>query len=78
MTENEIGTILVGTAIEIHRHLGPGLLESVYEVVLEYELNQRGFAVKRRDRLDSICMILVAVGVRVESTSFPEAKWMYI
>jgi len=48
MTENEIGTILVGTAIEIHRELGPGLLESVYEVVLEYELKQRGLPVKRQ------------------------------
>ena len=48
MTENEIGTILVGTAIEIHRELGPGLLESVYEIVMEDELKQRGLAVKRQ------------------------------
>ena len=48
MTENEIGTILVGTAIEIHRDLGPGLLESVYEVVLAYELAKRGLPVKRQ------------------------------
>jgi GxxExxY protein len=48
MTENEIGTILVGTAIEVHRELGPGLLESVYEVVLEHELKQCGLAVKRQ------------------------------
>ena len=48
MTENEIGTILVGTAIEVHRELGPGLLESVYEVVLEHELKQRGLTVKRQ------------------------------
>ena len=34
MTENEIGTIIVETAIDLHRHLGPGLLESVYEMVL--------------------------------------------
>jgi GxxExxY protein len=46
MTENEIGTILVGTAIDVHRELGPGLLESVYEVVLEHELKQRGLTVK--------------------------------
>jgi len=48
MTENEIGTILVGTAIQVHRELGPGLLESVYEVVMDYELKQRGLAVKRQ------------------------------
>lgn len=35
MTENEIGTIVVGSAIEVHRELGPGLLETVHEVVLE-------------------------------------------
>ncbi len=34
MTENEIGTMVVETAIEIHRELGPGLFESVYEAIL--------------------------------------------
>lgn len=48
MTENEIGTIIVQSAIDIHRHLGPGLLESVYEVVLAYELNAKGLFVKRQ------------------------------
>ena len=47
MTENEIGTIIVDTAIVVHRELGPGLLESVYMVVLEYELKQRGLHIKR-------------------------------
>jgi GxxExxY protein len=42
MTENEIGTIIVDTAIIVHRELGPGLLESVYTVVLEYELKTTG------------------------------------
>ncbi len=48
MKENEIGTIVVESAIAIHRELGPGLLESVYEVVLEYELSRRGLSVKRQ------------------------------
>ena len=48
MTENEIGTTLVGTAIEVHRELGPGLLESVYEVILAHELYLRGLEVKRQ------------------------------
>jgi len=48
MTENEIGTIIVDAAITMHRELGPGLLESVYEVVLAYELEQRGLSVKRQ------------------------------
>jgi GxxExxY protein len=48
MTENEIGKIVVDAAIAVHRELGPGLLESVYEVVLAYELGQRGLSVKRQ------------------------------
>jgi GxxExxY protein len=48
MTENEIGKIVVDTAVMVHREIGPGLLESVYEVVLAYELGQRGLSVKRQ------------------------------
>ena len=38
MDENEIGKIIVDSAIAVHRELGPGLLESVYEAVLAQEL----------------------------------------
>ena len=48
MTENEISRIVVDSVIGIHRALGPGLLETVYEVVLEYELTQRGLHVERQ------------------------------
>lgn len=48
MTENEIGTICVNAAIDVHRQLGPGLLETVYEVVLAYELSKRGLPAKRQ------------------------------
>src|SRR5689334_20785284 len=48
LSENEIGTILIDLAIEIHRRLGPGLLESVYEIVLAYELGKRGLEVERQ------------------------------
>ena len=48
MTENEIGTICIAAAIDLHRELGPGLLESVYEVVLAHELGQRGLQVERQ------------------------------
>jgi len=48
MIENEIGTEVVGAAIAIHRRLGPGLMEAVYEVVLSHELKQRGFQVERQ------------------------------
>jgi GxxExxY protein len=42
MTENEIGSIIVDAAINVHRELGPGLLETVYEIVLSRELEERG------------------------------------
>lgn len=48
MTENEIAKIVVDTSLMIHRKLGPGLLESVYEEVLSYELENRGLSVKRQ------------------------------
>ena len=48
MTENEIGKIVVDAAIAVHRALGPGLLETVYEVVLSHELQKRGFHVDRQ------------------------------
>lgn len=48
MTENEIGTIVVESAISVHRELGPGLLESVYEIVLAKELQDRGLKVERQ------------------------------
>ena len=48
MTENEIGTIVVDAAVKIHMALGPGLLESVYEVVLAHELSKRGLHVERQ------------------------------
>lgn len=48
MTENEIGTLVVESAIAVHRELGPGLLETVYEVILAHEPHKRGFAVERQ------------------------------
>lgn len=48
MHENEIGRALVDSAMKVHRVLGPGLLESVYEVALAHELRTRGFSVERQ------------------------------
>jgi len=48
MTENEIGDVVVDCVIRIHTRLGPGLLESVYESVLAYELQKRGLSVKKQ------------------------------
>ncbi|HUG19872.1 MAG TPA: GxxExxY protein [Planctomycetaceae bacterium] len=48
MNLNRISGEVVDAAITIHRELGPGLLESVYEIVLAQELKQRGFSVERQ------------------------------
>ncbi len=45
MTENEITRAIVDAAIKIHKTLGPGLLESVYEAILSFELQKRGLRV---------------------------------
>jgi GxxExxY protein len=45
MTENEISNKVIGVAIDLHKKLGPGLLESVYENALAYDLKEIGFKV---------------------------------
>jgi GxxExxY protein len=63
MTENEIGKIALDSAFAVHRELGPGLLESVYEAVLAAELLQRGLSVERQ----------VPVTIRYKGMTFDEA-----
>lgn len=63
LTENEIGTILLTTAIEIHKALGPGLFESVYETVLARDLEEKGLIVKRE----------VPIGIEYKDIKFDEA-----
>lgn len=46
MTENELSYIIIGKALEIHKTIGPGLLESAYEAALAYELKKEGLLVK--------------------------------
>ena len=48
MTENEIAKIIVDAAYHVHKSLGPGLLESVYEVVLAHALERGELRVKRQ------------------------------
>ena len=48
MTENEISFKIIGTAINLHKALGPGLLESVYENALAFDLNKSGFRVEQQ------------------------------
>jgi len=48
MTENEIGKIVVDCAVRLHRELGPGLLETVYEVLLTHMLQEAGMRIQRQ------------------------------
>lgn len=51
MTENEIAKIIVNTAYHIHVKLGPGLLESIYEEIMCFELESEGLMVERQKAL---------------------------
>jgi GxxExxY protein len=62
MSENEIGSIIVDSAVDLHRNLGPGLLETVYEVTLARALERRGLAVQRQ----------VAVPIEYHGETFSE------
>ena len=48
MKEDEVATIIVQAALDLHRDLGPGLLESVYEVLLADMLQEQGLGVERQ------------------------------
>jgi len=62
MNENEIGSIIVDTAVYIHKNLGPGLLESVYESVMAKLLSNKGLHVQRQ----------VAIPIEFEGEYFDE------
>ncbi len=51
METNDLTKTIIGAAIEVHRTLGPGLLESTYEACLFYELDQMGLCVERQVEL---------------------------
>ena len=53
-TEENLTTIVIGRAIDVHRALGPGLLESAYQECLSYELQQAGLYVEREKSLPII------------------------
>jgi GxxExxY protein len=59
--ENDIAKVIVDAAFHVHSALGPGLLETVYEVALEHELRKRGLAVTRQ-----VPVSIVYDGIRFE------------
>jgi GxxExxY protein len=54
MTKNEISTIIIGLAIQVHRALGPGLLENAYQECLYYKIKQRGLLVEKEKAMPLI------------------------
>jgi GxxExxY protein len=48
VTENEIGSLVIEASIKVHKQLGPGLLELIYEVALCHELKKHNLSVKRQ------------------------------
>ncbi len=48
MNENDLSYKIIGAAIEIHKNIGPGLLESAYENAIAYDLKEMGFNVRQQ------------------------------
>lgn len=67
MTENELSNKIIGIAIELHRTIGPGLLESAYENALAFDLRQAGFDVKQQVAMPFIYKeVIQDVGYRID------------
>ncbi|MCD6544981.1 MAG: GxxExxY protein [Flavobacteriaceae bacterium] len=67
MTENEISYQIIGAAIEIHKTIGPGLLESAYESAFSYDLRELGFEVHQQKPMPFIYKgIHQEIGYRID------------
>ncbi|QQS32068.1 MAG: GxxExxY protein [Acidobacteriota bacterium] len=67
MHENEIARQIVDTAYNVHVRIGPGLLESVYERVMQYELEKLGLKVDRQRGVPSVYEeIRMPIGFRAD------------
>ena len=67
MTENEIATKIIGVCINLHKTLGPGLLESVDENTLAYDLKEIGFDVKQQVTIPLIYKeVKIEAGFRID------------
>jgi GxxExxY protein len=54
MNENELSNLIIGAALSIHRDIGPGLLESVYEECFDFELRERDLKFERQKHIPLI------------------------
>ena len=67
MHENDIAKLILDCAFKIHKEVGPGLLESVYEELLAYELSEIGLSVKRQVAIPLVYeSIKMEVGFRAD------------
>jgi GxxExxY protein len=67
MTENEVAKQIVDVAFKIHTTFGPGLLESVYETIIAYELQKRGLQVIRQQAIPVVYeSIRMDIGFRAD------------
>ena len=67
MELNQVTGQVIGSAIDVHRALGPGLLESAYETCLAYELTQRGLNVERQKSLPIVYKeVVLETGYRLD------------
>lgn len=67
MIENDLSNKIIGVAIELHKILGPGLLESAYENALAYDLEQIGLAVNQQVPMPFVYKeIKLDVGYRID------------
>jgi len=55
MNENEIATIVIGQALEVHKALGPGLLENAYQECLAYKLERSGLCIEKEKPMPLVC-----------------------
>ncbi|MEI6050973.1 MAG: GxxExxY protein [Bacteroidota bacterium] len=67
MNENELSYKIIGVALEIHKSIGPGLLESAYENAMAYDLRELGFDVKQQQPMPFIYKnVRQDVGYRID------------
>lgn len=67
MTENELSNIVIGLSIEVHKALGPGLLESAYKECLCYKILQSGLYVEKRKAKPLVFeAVKLEVGYRID------------
>ena len=67
MTENEISSSIIGAAIEVHKVLGPGLLESAYKECLYYKLFKNGLNVQKEKAMPLVFEeVILECGYRID------------